>query len=180
MAPNWQIMFHSCEWHQHVKKQPFFLPVLARLEMKLLPSYLEWRQMLIFIYHFHPKHKIHSNMDFFIQICSFSFKSSEFLMGRKTLWRFFYYNFRNIVLDSHFWKKKIATLAINRLRKKGWWRSVNFRTNSSRPQLLLTAPHVLLNSSYMQLLHEYTWYTTLASPNHHFTDTHVARALYHT
>jgi hypothetical protein len=120
MAPNWQIMFHSCEWHQHVKKQPFFLPVLARLEMKLLPSYLEWRQMLIFNYHFHPKHKIHSNMDFFIQICSFSFKSSEFLMGRKTLWRFFYYNFRNIVLDSHFWKKKIATLEINHLIKKGW------------------------------------------------------------
>jgi hypothetical protein len=63
---------------------------------------------------FHPKH------GFFIQMCVFSSISGESHPRKKTLVPKFYYNFRNIVLDSHFWKKKIATLEINHLIKKGW------------------------------------------------------------
>jgi hypothetical protein len=57
---------------------------------------------LYFFYHFHSKCR------FFIQICNFSSKSGKYLKGMKTLMAIFFLKFANIVLDSHFWKKKIA------------------------------------------------------------------------
>ena len=67
-------------------------------------SFFAGRQILFFdlyfLNHFHPKRI------FFIQMHKFSSRYGECLKVMKTL-RFFFQNFTNIVLNSHFWKNKL-------------------------------------------------------------------------